>query len=118
MRVPSSKLNGFLREFVEKREQQKQPEHFIAGYHPKNGLPKKATSFYPGCCHVRFDRKGLPKSGKSIYKTCFIDSVNGIQRAWDRDTRALLLVSTKELDMDVLDQLIEQFKEIRNEFKR
>jgi len=118
MLVHSSRLKGFLREFVEKREQLKPQEHFVSGYHPKNGLVKKETSFYPGCCNVRFDRTKLPRSGKSNYNTVWIDTSGGLYKAYDTDTRALLLVSTKELNTDDLDTIIEQFKRIKDENKR
>jgi len=116
--VHYSKLKGFLREFVKKRQTAKTPEHFVSGYHPKNGLSKKETSFYPGCCNVRFDRTKLPRSGKNNYNTVWIDTSGGLYKAYDVDTRALLLASTKELNTDDLDKVIEQFKEIRNEFKK
>jgi len=58
--------------------------------HPKNtGIPKKDTTFFKECCHVRFDRKTLPKSGKSIVNECFVESKAYGYLVWDKETRAL-----------------------------
>jgi len=67
------------------------PEH-KKGYHPTKCLPKKKTSFWEGVCHVRFDRKTLPKSGKNIIDNCFIENKKSYWLIWDKDTRALLSV--------------------------
>jgi len=60
------------------------------GYHPTKCLHKKFTSFYEGTCRVKFDRKTIPKSGKSIIGTCFVETKNETCNIYDSKTRALL----------------------------
>jgi hypothetical protein len=67
--------------------------------HPKNGLSKKVTSFYKGCCHVRFDRKTLPKSGRSVINDCFVENKYDVYLVWYRPTRALLGIVKRESDL-------------------
>ena len=84
----------------------------IPGYHPKYALLKKETTFCGACCHVRFDRKTLPKSGKSIFKDYFIDTANGVTRVWHKHTRALMIAGV--IREEVIAKLYtNKFKEIK-----
>jgi hypothetical protein len=67
---------------------------------PKNGLPKKATSFYKGCCMVRFDRKTMPKSGKSFVNGCFVEKKSYAYLVWDTSSRALLGIVKHEHELE------------------
>lgn len=65
-------------------------QSFTAGEHPKHtGIGKRDTSFYPGHCNVIFDRKTIPKSGKSIKDGFFIKQKDHYSLVYDIQTRAL-----------------------------
>ena len=97
----------FIRDFQKRYKQDhKDKPTVIVGLHPKHGLPKKETSFYPGFCHVLFDRKTIPKGGKSIIDGCFVKEKDHYQLVYDRETRALL-------GLDVTK--IKQYKELLHE---
>lgn len=84
------------------------PDTFIEGFHPKStGIGKKDTAFYRGCCHVRFDRKTLPKGGKSVINGCFIERKAYGWLIWCKTTRALLRLTKQE----PTEQLINETKE-------
>ncbi len=85
------------------------PKQFTQGYHPsKSGIGKKDTSFYPGCCNVRFNRKTLPKSGKSIIDGCFVEDKGSYKLVWDRETRCLL-----GLDVNKIPEYKRKLNELR-----
>ena len=68
------------------------------GEHPtKTGIGKKDTIFFEGCCNVLFDRKTIPKSGKSIKDSCFIKDKKIYHLIYDIDTRALLGLNINKL---------------------
>ena len=97
-------LTAFEKRQLDKR---KPPDTFHAGEHPKySGIGKKNTSFYPGCCNVIFDRKTIPKSGKSLINGCFIKDKGSYQLVYDIKSRALLGIDVNK---------IEQYKELLNE---
>ena len=78
------------------------------GFHPKHGLPKKMTTFYPGCCHVLYDRKTIPKGGKNIQFGCFIKQKDHYHLIYDQKSRALL-----GLDLNKIQDYRRSFDEIR-----
>ena len=83
------------------------PDTFVAGEHPKyTGIGKKDTSFYPGCCNVIFDRKTIPKGGKSIVDGCFLKDKGTYTLVYDIQTRALLGIDPSK---------IKQYKELLHE---
>ncbi len=85
----------------------KPKETFTIGEHPKHtGIGKKDTSFYPGHCNVIFDRKTMPKSGKSLIDGCFIKDKGTYQLVYDVKTRALLGLDVNK---------IKQYKELLND---
>ncbi len=83
------------------------PPAFITGLHPtKTGIGKKETSFYPHFIHVRFNRKTLPKSGKSIVNGCFVEIKGFYALIWDIKTRALLTLCS----VDLIEEKTKEFK--------
>ena len=64
-------------------------KYLAVGYKAKN-ITKVPYTLLNEACHVRFDRKTLPKSGKSILNDCFIEKKNKVWLIWHRQTRALL----------------------------
>jgi hypothetical protein len=74
-------------------------------------LPKKLTTFCGDVCHVRFNRKTFPKSGKSIINNCFVEGKD-IKLIWDTSTRALLGL-TNEANLEATTAKYQkQFKEL------
>ena len=98
----------WLKAFVERRAAKHTPKSTeTVGEHPKHtGIGKKNTSFYPGCCNVLFDRKTIPKSGKSIVDGCFIKDKGSYELVYDTQTRALLGLDRRK---------IKQYKELLHE---
>jgi hypothetical protein len=68
------------------------------GIHPSKALNKKETTFYGDVCYVRFDRKTIPKSGKSIINNCFVENRKHYYLVWDIRTRALLGLCWNDLE--------------------
>ena len=104
--------SAWLIAFQERQKLKHQPvKHFTEGYHPKHALAKKYTSFYPGCCHVLFDRKTIPKGGKNIQDGCFIKQKDHYHLIYDRETRALL-----GLDINKIKEYRRRFDESTRNF--
>ena len=82
------------------------------GLHPSKCLHKKFTTFYGDVCYVRFDRKTLPKSGKSILNNCFIEKKNTVWLIWDIKTRALLGIGN---DKNLVCKTLEYSKRFNND---
>lgn len=98
-----------LKAFQERRKAKLIPhKQFIFGHHPKYGLKKKETSFHEKFTHVRFDRKTLPKSGKSIVGNCFVEDKGSYHLIWDKETRALL-----GLNINKIEEYERKFNELR-----
>ena len=110
------KVNPELAAFMLRREARltkQKDKHDTGCYHPKNtGIGKKDTSFYDGCNHVRFDRKKLPKSGKSIINDTFVEKKGFVWLVWHLKTRALLGVIYNDTNIE---KLTEEWKRRFNE---
>jgi hypothetical protein len=90
-----------LANFLRAREEATPVKHSSPCLHPKNTkIGKKDTTFFEDCCHVRFDRKTLPKSGKSILNGTFIENKGYAYLVWDRETRALFGLVYDESELD------------------
>ena len=88
------------------------------GDHPKHtGIGKKNTSFYPGCCNVLFDRKTIPKSGKSIKDGFFIKDKGTYSLVYDIQTRALLGLDINKLK-EYRELLNDRIESSINEYRR
>ena len=90
----------WLQAFVERRAVKHTPKVIgVVGEHPKyTGIGKKDTSFYTGSCNVLFDRKTIPKSGKSIVDGCFIKDKGSYKLVYDISTRALLGLDPNKIE--------------------
>jgi hypothetical protein len=103
-------------DFMYKREGQHTKQIESSCLHPKNtGIKKKDTTFFPGCCNVRFDRKTLPKKGKSILNGCFIEKKGIAWLVWETRTRCLLGLV---YDEDRLEIKTKEWKERFNELNQ
>ncbi len=58
---------------------------------------------------LRFDRKTIPKSGKSVYKTVWIEKKKYGYLIWDRQTRALLGTAKEHNLFEKADEYIRRF---------
>jgi len=97
------------------------PRNTHIGYSPKSAFkehknfPKKETTFVEGVCNVRFNRKTLPKGGKSVLNGCFIELSGQHWLIWDLVTRASLGICKNEDRLDLVTKsLQERFKVLKD----
>jgi len=78
-------------------------------------LKTKQTSMGAlGLIYVRFDRKTLPKAGKSRYRSTWREEKTFGVLVWDYETRALMGVM-KNWSEKKADEWIKKFEEMKNE---